>query len=137
MLVQRAENPRGRGGGRPAAARASHRESVPLPADTRIILYREKTRSSMYDIRLMGGLAVGGIWLSGRPDGTFCAFVVCDLPVANRQTVDRDHGWVAGYGDVAARHPRICRIADVADPPAWSGCQGLGNRVQDLLLVGA
>jgi hypothetical protein len=25
------------------------------------------------------GLAVGGIWLSGRPDGTFCAFVVCDL----------------------------------------------------------
>ena len=86
MLVQRAENPRGRGGGRPAAARASHRESVPLPADTRIILYREKTRSSMYDIRLMGGLAVGGIWLSGRPDGTFCAFVVCDLPVANRQT---------------------------------------------------
>ena len=67
MLVQRAENPRGRGGGRPAAARASHRESVPLPADTRIILYREKTRSSMYDIRLMGGLAVGGIWCRADP----------------------------------------------------------------------
>jgi hypothetical protein len=27
----------------------------------------------------MGGLAVGGLWLSGRPDGTFCAFVVREL----------------------------------------------------------
>jgi hypothetical protein len=33
--------------------------------------------------------------------------------------------------------PAPGRMADIAGPAAWSGCQGLGNRAQDLLLIGA
>jgi hypothetical protein len=53
-------------------------------------------------------------------------------------------GRLHGLGNLTSRRrpgrkPRETpgRMADIADPAAWSGCQGLGNRAQDLLLIGA